>query len=89
MPYIVYGGVNYYMVRHAIQCKLCSDTLDSKHERDYKVCSCGKVAIDGGISDGNRIIGNPSDIKNVSMYRASIRGKTLWLPELLSTSLCP
>ena len=82
MPSIVYGGVKYHMVRHAIYCKACLETIESKDEHDYKVCSCGKVAIDGGISDGNRIIGHPSDIEYRSMYCASIRGKRVWLPEL-------
>jgi hypothetical protein len=81
MPSIVYGGVKYHMVRHAIQCKHCKETIESTHDHDFKRCSCGTVGIDGGISDGNRIIGNASDIERRSMYRASVRGKYVWLPE--------
>jgi hypothetical protein len=80
MPSIVYGGVKYTQIRHAIMCKKCLETIESKHDHDFKYCSCGAVGIDGGIADGNRILGDPSDIEDRSMYNAVIRGKKLWLP---------
>jgi hypothetical protein len=39
------------------------------------------VGIDGGISDGNRILGILSDIEDRSMYCAIIGDKKLWLPQ--------
>ena len=80
MPYIHYGGVKYMQVRHAIQCKKCLETIESNNIYDFKYCSCKAVAIDGGISDGNRIIGNLSDIENRSMYCAFVDKKRIWLP---------
>lgn len=81
MPCINYGGVNYRQIRHAIYCKKCHDTIESKWCHDFKFCSCGSVGIDGGIEGGNRILGNLSDIETRSMYCAIINNKKLWLPQ--------
>jgi hypothetical protein len=83
MPCIVYAGVKYIQTRHAIQCKKCLETIESNHIHDLKYCSCRAVGIDGGISDGNRIIGNLSDIENRSMYCAIVQKKKIWLPEVV------
>ena len=80
MPSIVYGGVKYTQIRHAILCKKCLETIESTGPRDFKYCSCGAVGIDGGIADGNRILGDPSDIEDRSVYHAVVRGKKVWLP---------
>jgi hypothetical protein len=80
MPSIVYAGVKYTQIRHAIQCKKCLETIESKYIHDLKYCTCGAVGIDGGISDGNRILGNQSDIENRSMYCAIVGRKKIWLP---------
>ena len=31
-----------------IQCKHCGDIIESKTTHDFKMCSCGKVGVDGG-----------------------------------------
>ena len=80
MPFIVYAGVKYIQIRHAIQCKKCLETIESKHTHDLKYCSCMAVGLDGGIEDGNRILGNLSDIEDRSMYCAIVQGKKIWLP---------
>lgn len=81
MPSIVYGGIRYSQVRHAIYCKICSTTIESKSQHDFKFCPCGAVGIDGGISAGNRILGKLSDMEERSMYRTVINGKKVWLPQ--------
>jgi hypothetical protein len=48
-------------------------------------CSIISVGLDGGIEDGNRILGNISDIENRSMYCANVQGKKIWLPQLFLT----
>jgi len=83
MPSIVYAGVRYTQTRHALYCKKCCETIESRHEQDFKYCSCGAVGIDGGISDGNRILGNPSDIEVRSMYYATVQEKKYGFPSLL------
>jgi hypothetical protein len=44
------------------------------------MCSCKTVGIDGGISAGNRILGDLSDMENRSMYCAIVEKKKIWLP---------
>jgi len=83
MPSIVYAGVKYIQTRHAIQCKKCLETIESKYSGDFKYCSCGKVGIDGGISDGNRILGNLWDMEDRSMYCAFVQKKQIWLPQFV------
>jgi len=73
---VIYGGVKYIRVRHAIFCLLCKDTLESKEYHDFKYCSCGAIAIDDG-----RVLGDPKDIETRNIYCANVNGKTLWLPE--------
>ena len=80
MPSIVYGGVKYTQIRHAIQCKRCLETIESKDIHDFKYCSCGAVGIDGGMSEGNRILGNLADVEERSVYCANVGNKKLWLP---------
>ena len=89
MPSIFYGGVKYTQIRHAIQCKKCLETIESKHIHDFKYCSCMAVGIDGGISDGNRILGSPSDIEDRSMYCAIIGNKKFWLPTKSTMNTTP
>jgi len=83
MATIIYGGLKYTQVRHAIYCKLCKDTIESTSVHDFKYCSCGKIGIDGGVSVGNRILGNLCDIETRSMYCAVVDGKKLWLPQTI------
>ena len=80
MSYIVYAGLKYTQIRHAIQCRKCLETIESKDIHDFKVCYCKAVGIDGGISAGNRIIGNLSDIEERSIYCAKLLKNKFWLP---------
>jgi len=81
MPSIIYAGVNYTQVRHAIYCKICKETIESKYGHDFKYCLCGAIGIDGGITAGNRILGNLSDMETRCMYRAIVNKKKIYLPQ--------
>jgi hypothetical protein len=81
MPSILYDGVRYTQTKHAIQCRKCLETIESKHRHDFRYCSCGAVGIDGGISAGNRILGDLSNIDNKSRYMAMVQNKKIWLPQ--------
>jgi len=83
MPSIEYAGTRYTQTRHAVQCRKCLEIIESKHRHDFKYCSCNAVGIDGGISAGNRILGNLSDIENKSMYCAIVQKKKIWLPQIV------
>ena len=81
MPSVIYGGVRYDQVVHALYCKLCKDTIRSTHQHDFKWCSCGAVGIDGGISAGNRTLGRLEDMESRAVYRAIVGGKKVFLPQ--------
>ena len=80
MPTLIYGGLRYIQTRHAIFCKLCKDTVESKSNYDFKMCSCNSVGVDGGIAAGNRIIGSLDNMEERSVYCTYVNGKRLWLP---------
>ncbi len=69
---MLYGGVKYVKVRQAAYCKLCKDTIESKDQHDYKMCSCGAIGI-----DFDRFIGTEWEDRRV--FCAKVGGKTLWL----------
>ena len=73
---IVYGGVKYNLIRNAIFCRLCKDTIESKGYHDFRDCSCGAISIDDG-----RVLGDPMNIETRNIYCAIINGKKVWLPE--------
>jgi len=68
MPSILYEGVYYVQTRHAVYCKKCKETIESKSLHDYVHCSCGALSIDGGISSGNRVCGSLYDMEDRSVY---------------------
>jgi hypothetical protein len=44
----------------AIQCMACGDVIYSRARHDYRSCTCGKIAIDGGF-EYTRVIGTEWD----------------------------
>lgn len=36
------------IIRNAIRCEKCGDIIESKTIHDFKCCSCGACAVDGG-----------------------------------------
>ena len=81
MSILIYGGVKYIKIRHAVYCKLCQDTIISYDLHDYKLCSCRAIAIDGGIESGSSLIGSLLDMEDRSIYCAIVNGKRIWLPQ--------
>lgn len=75
-----YGGVKYTQIRHAVYCRLCKDTVESRDIHDMVFCKCGAVGVDGGIEPGNTLLGRPEDMESRAMYVANVGGKMLWLP---------
>jgi hypothetical protein len=81
-----YGGVKYHQVRHAVYCRLCKDTVESRSVHDMVFCKCGAVGVDGGIEPGNTILGDAANWESRAMYTARVNGKILWLPDVPSNS---
>ena len=53
------------IIINKVKCVNCGDILESKTVNDYKRCSCGKIAIDGG-HDYLKRIGNEEDYIELS-----------------------
>lgn len=51
--------------RNRIRCLYCDEVIESKHRHDYKSCSCGKTAVDGG-TDYMRVVGDLHMIRLVN-----------------------
>ena len=62
----------YEIVHNRIKCLRCGDIIESEYRHDFKTCSCGACAVDGG-KDYLRRSGNLADWEGCSEIR--------WLPE--------
>ena len=56
---------NSKIIHNRIKCLKCGDIIESKHRHDYKTCSCGACAVDGG-HDYLRRSGNLEDWQEMS-----------------------
>lgn len=56
------------ITRNAVQCLDCNNIIESTHRHDFKYCSCGNVAVDGGHEYLRRCYNNLSKIKELSEY---------------------
>ena len=56
------------IISNKIKCKKCGDIIESKSTNDYKRCSCGAVAVDGG-KDYLKIIGKEKDYIELSKLK--------------------
>lgn len=50
-----------------VQCRKCGDVIVSRHRWDFVRCSCGAIAVDGGLEYLKRV-GYPSDCKELSEW---------------------
>lgn len=53
------------IIKNAIKCKKCRDVIESCTVHDFKFCSCGSCAVDGG-HEYLRRCGNPEDWEELS-----------------------
>lgn len=54
-----------HIIRNTIRCKKCGNVIESTYAHDFKFCSCGAVAVDGG-KDYLRRCGNQEDFQELS-----------------------
>lgn len=52
-----------------MQCRHCQDIVISMGLRDYIMCSCGRVGVDGGLYAGCSVIGHREDMIDLSVWR--------------------
>lgn len=55
--------------RNAIRCNICGDEIESRTTHEYRTCSCGACAVDGGL-DYTKRVGNRANFTDISEYDA-------------------
>ena len=60
------------IIRNAIQCNHCGDIIESTCRHDFKTCSCGMVAVDGGLDYLRRCFQSPGDFTELSVTEPEI-----------------
>ena len=55
------------LTRNAVRCLRCGDVIESKNIHEWVRCSCGAVAVDGGLSYRRRT-GFESDMEELSEF---------------------
>lgn len=56
------------IIRNAVRCKKCDDTVESRHVHDFKWCSCRAIFTDGGLSYIRRG-GDLDSMEDLSVYQ--------------------
>ena len=51
-----------------MKCKKCGDVIESKYTHDFKACSCGACAVDGGLEYLRRV-GELEDWEDLSEFK--------------------
>ena len=76
MPVIQHESRNYVLKEFRMMCLKCSDLcISSKPYPDTAMCKCGHVRLDGGISMGATLNGNPWAMEDYSIYRTEDKPK--------------
>ena len=77
MPEIQYEGRTYVLKTIKYKCLQCNTFCTTSNPYpDMAKCECGAVEVDGGISMGATVNGNPWAYEDYSIYRAENRPKT-------------
>lgn len=76
MPYYEYQGERYFLLKNTIQCRRCSEIIESRMLTDYVKCSCMSCSISGGFEKPGCFYGNPENYRDVSIW-ATKDGKRL------------
>ena len=56
---------------NAIECQKCKEVIWSTHQHDFRYCSCGKIAVDGG-QEYTKVVG---DRKNWEFRAINVNNK--------------
>lgn len=55
------------IIENKAKCKICQDIIESESTNDLKRCSCGSIAVDGGL-DYIKRLGNLDNIIELTKY---------------------
>lgn len=56
------------VVRNSARCLDCSDQIESKHGHDFVRCSCGQIAVDGGLEYCRRVYKTAGRWQDTSIF---------------------
>lgn len=59
------------LTKNSAQCRVCGDTIESKHQHDWVQCSCEAIFIDGGLAY-RRAGGNSEDFIDLCEYEETL-----------------
>lgn len=57
------------IIKNAIKCKKCEEVIESVSLHDFKICSCGACAVDGGHEYLRRSAPSPDDFIDLSVVK--------------------
>ena len=66
------------IIRNAIRCKKCGDVIESETVHDFKFCSCGSCAVDGGHDYLRRSAPSLDDFIDLSVVELEEPSETLF-----------
>jgi tRNA(Ile2) C34 agmatinyltransferase TiaS len=56
------------ILRNAARCRTCGDEIESTSRHDFKTCSCGTIAVDGGYDYLKRSTTDISQLEELSEW---------------------
>lgn len=56
------------LVRNSAHCLICDDEIVSTHRHDFVRCSCGRIAVDGGLAYARRVFAKNARWEDTSIY---------------------
>ena len=56
------------ILRNRARCKKCGDIIESKHRHDHVACSCGEIAVDGGLAYLRRTFNRPENLEEMAEH---------------------
>lgn len=78
------------ILRNAIRCTLCGDIIESESVHDFKQCSCGACAVDGGREYLRRCFtSSPQDYEELSVVESDVHDDTALHPAESNKTLDP
>lgn len=71
MQTLRHEGRDYILTTRRFKCLLCTTLAESSSTRphDTVACSCGHLSLDGGLTTGATINGDPRRMEDLSVYR--------------------
>lgn len=57
------------IIKNAIKCRKCGDVIESTSTHDFKICSCGACAVDGGHEYLRRSAPSLDDFTDLSVVK--------------------